>query len=246
MENNFEKELIQELQSEGVLKEEAEELLEVIHKASQVAKTDRSYLSKMAFLEKIETLSRKDSKRMFAFSPRFLAPALAFVILLFILVTEVVNAQKSLPGQPLYGLKRLSENIAKTVDPSFKSEVVIRRSEEIKSLTEEKKDGNLLKKTVNDYKNALRNNTNINQDSIEESQKNLEEAKNQSAGSGKKEIESAIISTQDQIKSRDENNVEGKKTKNIAPTQSGNNPDSRQNKGENNGEGKSKEGVNKS
>jgi len=205
MKNDFEEQLKKELQSQGVLEEEARELMEALNKISKLSKTERSYAFKRSFLENLSKKEKTDRKTFF-FLPRAYVPALAFVLLLFILITEVVNAQKSLPGQPLYPIKRLSENIVKTINPSFKDEILRRRSEEIKNLTEQKKDSNLLKQTVSDYKDELKEKGKLSPVKIQETKKNLEEAKEKSEKENKKEIEKAIIQTE--IKKEDQEKKE--------------------------------------
>ncbi len=205
MENDFKKQLIKELQSQGSLEEEARDLAEIFSKISKASKIERSHIFKKSFLDNLSEKEKADRKTFF-FLPRVYVPALALALLLFILITEVVNAQKSLPGQPLYPIKRLSENIVKTINPSFKDEILRRRSEEIKNLTEQKKDSDLLKKTIDEYKNELKEKEDVNPIRIEESRKNLEEAKDKSSEEGKKEIEKAIIQTE--IKKEDQEKKE--------------------------------------
>lgn len=198
MKNDFEEQLINELQSQGALEEEARSLAQVFSKVSKASGIERSSAFKKSFLDKLGEKEKIDRKTFF-FSPRVYVPALAFSLLLFILITEVVNAQKSLPGQPLYPIKRLSENIVKAVNPGFRDEILRRRSEEVKSLTEQKKDSGLLKKTINQYSDELKEKEKINPDSAEKTKKNLEEAKENSANEDKKEIENAIIQTENKI-----------------------------------------------
>ena len=205
MKNDFEEQLKKELQSQSVLEEEARELMEALNKISKLSKTERSYAFKRSFLDSLSEKEKTDRKT-FLFLPRVYVTALAFVLLLFIFIAGIVNAQKSLPGQPLYPIKVLSENIVKAVNPSFKDEIIKRRSEEIKNLTEQKKDSDLLKKTINDYNDELKDTRTINKVKIEESQKNLEEAKEKSEKENKKEIEKAIIQTE--IKKEDQEKKE--------------------------------------
>lgn len=198
MKNDFEEQLISELKDQGALEEEARDLMMVFSKVSKASEIERSQTFKKSFLDKLGEKEKIDRKTFF-FSPRVYVPALAFALLLFILITEVVNAQKSLPGQPLYPIKRLSENIVKAVNPGFRDEILRRRSEEVKSLTEQKKDSGLLKKTINQYSDELKGKEKINPDSAEKTKKNLEEAKENSANEDKKEIENAIIQTENKI-----------------------------------------------
>jgi len=197
MNNDFEEELIKELENEGVFAKDREEYTKILNKISMSFEMKRSESFKMSFLSKLSDQDKK--KRIFFTAPRIYIPALLFTLLLFILITEVVNAQKSLPGQPLYPIKRLSENIVKTVNPSFQSEILKRRSEEIRNLAQQKNNSELLKKTLNDYENELKNKNNTNSIKIEESKKNLEDARERTGENSKEEIESVIKKTEDRI-----------------------------------------------
>lgn len=209
MKNDLKEQLIKELESQNVSKEELEGFSDILLKISRVLNIERSYAHKMSFLENLRKSLKEEKKFFLPF--RILAPALALVLLLFIFIAGVVNAQKSLPGQPLYPVKRLSENIVKAVNPSFKDEIIKRRSEEIKELTNQKKDSDLLKKTINDYKDELKEKGKLNPVKIQETKKNLEEAKDKSGEEDKKEIEKAIIQTEDKIIKEDSKEGENKK-----------------------------------
>lgn len=198
MKNDFEEQLISELKDQGAFGEEARDLMGIFNKVSKVSEIERSHAFKKSFLDNLWE-KEKTNKKIFFFMPRVYVPALALVFLLFILITEVVNAQKSLPGQPLYPIKILSENVIKTVNPGFRDEILRRRSEEVKSLTEQKKDSGLLKKTIDQYSDELKEKDKINPDSAEKTKKNLEDAKENSANADKKEIENAIIQTENKI-----------------------------------------------
>ena len=125
-------------------------------------------------------------------------------------VSTAVAAQKSLPGDSLYGVKRLTEKARTAVDPSFQGEVVVRRSEEVKRLSEEKKESGLIKQTVNDYEKEAKDLNGINTDKIDESKKNLEEAKQNVSEEDKKEIERVL-----EDRSQESNNeVKSLETKN--------------------------------
>ena len=115
-------------------------------------------------------------------------------ILLLLAFTVSASAQNSLPGDPLYPVKRLSENFISFVDPSFKGEILKRRSEEIKSLSQTKNYSNI-PQAIKDYEKNLNQNKNISEENIEVSKKNLEEARSKST-EFENEIEGAIQKTE--------------------------------------------------
>lgn len=212
MKNNFEEQLIKELYFEGMLDFEKEEFTKILSKIKNVSEVKRSEAFKGSFLNK---LTNKDKKMIFFTTPKIYIPALVLILLLFVLITEVVNAQRSLPGQPLYPIKLLSEKFIKKVNPSFKNEILKRRSEEIKNLTGGKKNSDLIKKTLDDYKKELESKENINSLMIKESKRNLEEARGKTEDKDKEEIENLIKKTEDKIIEihRDEQKEEDKEIK---------------------------------
>lgn len=209
MKDDFEGQLIKELKSQNASEEELEGFSDILLKISRTYNIKRSYAHKMYFLENLRKSPKED--KIFFVPFRILAPALFLAILLFVGITTVASAQKSLPGQPLYGVKRISENIISVIDPSFKNEILRRRSEEVKELTNQKKDSGLLKKTINDYKDKLEEKGKLSPVKIKETKKNLEEAKDKSVEEDKKEIEKAIIQTEDRIIREDNKEGENKK-----------------------------------
>jgi len=204
MKNDFEEQLIKELETESVLAEEREDYVKILTKITMSSEMRRSDSFKRQFLEK---LTDREEKKMFITASRIYIPALLLTLLLFILISEVVSAQKSMPGQPLYPVKILSEKFIKTVNPSFQNEILIRRSEEIRNLTQQKSSSELLKKAIDDYEKELKDKNNINSIKIEESKKNLEDARGKTGKDNKKEIESVIKKTEDKIR---ETHNEGK------------------------------------
>lgn len=97
-------------------------------------------------------------KPIFIFPPA-LARSLVFAaLLLFILtggsITLVQAAQGSLPGEPLYPVKRLSENVTLLVSKDTKSKVK-NRGQEIIGLSEKNEDSDRLEKVVQEYKNTV-------------------------------------------------------------------------------------------
>lgn len=193
MNKDYKSQLIKELRVEGATPEEERKFLEVIHALKKKSEIRRSESFKRSFLEKLST---KKHKRYF--SSRIYIPALLLTFILFVLIAGAVSAQKSLPGQPLYPVKILSENIIKTFNPSFSSEVLKRRSEEIKSLSEQRKNSDLLQQTLENYSREL-DNKNTNNVKTEELKKNLEKAKEMSAERNKEKIEKVIEKTENKI-----------------------------------------------
>src|SRR3990167_1907256 len=100
--------LVKELKIRGLSQTEAEELGEAAKSIGQIGRFTRSNEVKEQFL--IKLLGTKE-KQSFVW-PRLFAPAIAFVLILAVLGTgSVVFAQKSLPGDVLYPVKRLSKTV---------------------------------------------------------------------------------------------------------------------------------------
>lgn len=225
---NYRDELLKELSEAGSSEKESKELLEIAFKMSDLSTIRRSYQFKKSFIEKLQSCHsglpavRQGLSRMRTFLdsgcalltkmtfPKIFAVSFA-VILFFVTFTTVVNAQKSLPGDPLYPVKRLSENVIVAVNPKFKNEVLIRRSEEIKELTEKNKGQNLIKKTIDEYRNNLQKDGKLNPTKVKESKKNLEDAKENSIEENKEEIEKAL--NQLENNEENENKIENKEFK---------------------------------
>lgn len=183
------KELEGELKEEGALEKEAGDLAIFSKNLSNLYSFERSSEFKHKFLEQ-ELLIKN---RFFVSRQMFATAFLSLVLLLG--VTSVVGAQGSLPGQPLYPIKIASENIASFISPSFKDEVLQRRSIEIKELSG-KKDGDNFHNTVSEYEKELNENKTITPKKIKEVQKNLEEAKINSLDEHKEDLERVIIQTE--------------------------------------------------
>lgn len=199
------KKLIEELKTSGASQKESEELSLLSKNLSNLYNFQRSQSLKDKFL-----YENMFSDKRFYVSRKFITIAL-FSIIFLIGFASTVGAQNSLPGDPLYPVKIASEKIASTVNPSFKSEILIRRSEEIRELSNKNNPAGF-HQTIEDYQNELKNN-NINKENIEESRKNLEEAQNKSLEENKKDIETVIIQTQQRQQEIDEDKVRGESTK---------------------------------
>lgn len=196
MKNEELNQLIDELKAAGAQDKEAEELSVLSQKLSEVSKLERSFAFKKKFLER--DIIDNSSYRSF-WSKWTVIPAVAFCLIFFVGFATVVSAEKSFRGKPLYPIKRLSEGIISFINPSFKNEVLRRRSEEIKELSD-KKDGADFQKTVEDYEKELSENKRIAPEKFEESRKNLEEAKKKSLDENREDIERLIIQTEDKQK----------------------------------------------
>lgn len=215
MNDNNLKNLIKDLKAEGALEKQAEELAFLSKNLSNLYSFERSSALKTKFLEKDLIVKNKPfiNRQMFA------AVFLSLVLLLGF--SSVVGAQMSLPGQLLYPVKIASENIASFINPSFKGEILKRRSEEIKELSD-KKDGDNFYNTVDEYEKELNENKEIDIKDIEESRRNLEDAKKNSLDEHKEDIERVIIKTEET-----QRNVREVKGDNITPEEKANeqNPD---------------------
>lgn len=180
--------ILKELKESGASKEEADELVNVLNDFISVKKIERSYAHKRRFLvgDYIE------NKKFFLFTRFSFAPIVILSLIFLVGVASIATAaQKSLPGDSLYRVKRLTEDVRTVVYPSFKGEVVVRRSEEIRELSEHKKNSELIKQTVNDYENEIKE-IKDNDIKIDESRKNLEEAKQNVSEEDRKEIERVL------------------------------------------------------
>lgn len=189
MNKEFKEELFNQLKETGFLDRELGEFDAVLNKLSSVSKIERSFTVKRKFLE-------GEIQPVFAGKPFwskwFFAPVITFALLILISTATVVKAQASFPGELLYPVKRLSENAYVLVNPRFKNEMVIRRSQEVKKLIEENKGPVLLNKTINDYQKEVKDEDDHNQGKIEESRQVLEQAKENASGEDRKDIENAL------------------------------------------------------
>lgn len=173
----------------GVSHKEAEELKELAARLNLLGSFRRSDELKEQFLAKF---SDRQERKAF-FWPRVLAPALALVLLLFILGGgSVVLAQKSLPGNFLYPVKRLSEKVNASFNPEFRQEIIVIRSEEVKDLVEKKEDPALVKSVLEDFSKESKKADKNKGDKLEESLRNLKEAREKSTEPTRREIERTI------------------------------------------------------
>lgn len=180
------KQLFKELKSETINSKEADELFSLVGRLSEYPKLERSFKVKRRFLEG----NIKQQKG--SYIPRwFFIPAISFVLLLFLGGGAVVASQKSIPGDPLYPVKRVSEKMISSVTPSFEEKIMIRRSEEVKRLVEKEGKPDLIKETVNDYKETVENNK-VGEESREKSRENIREAIKKASEEEREELKEII------------------------------------------------------
>jgi len=194
--------LLKELLIRGISPAEAEQLAYFARKFSYLSTFERSESVKTHFLEK---LTRRKEKVIWW--PRMFVPAMAFVIVLLVLgAGTVVASQKSLPGEPLYPVKRLSEKVGVIVKPDFEQQIIVRRTEEVRDLVEKKEEPDLVRKTLEDFSQKRKKSDEVN-GRFEQSLRNLEEAKEKSSEDERKQIENVLERLDD---GHDENGEEVK------------------------------------
>lgn len=181
MNNNFEK----ELKEAGAKDFEIKELLEIKEKLQDFSNLKVSKKIKNRVWGIITESKEPEKRNVFrwAFIP------LITILVLFFFGATIVSAQKSQPGEVLYPVKLVSEEVFQKVKPEFKDEIIVRRSEEVKKLAEEKKDAKLIKKTLKEYKKEILKREERSEEKIRESRKNIEEIKEKIKEEEKKEIE---------------------------------------------------------
>lgn len=206
-------EIIQELKLEGVNKKDVEELFAISKKLSKLSEIKLSENYKKALLEKFK---ENASKKSWHHRPAFFAPILVLVLFLLVSFTTIASAQKSLPGDPLYPVKRISEDIAVKLNPDFKKQIVTRRAEEVKSLVNDKKNPSVLNNAIKDYKEAVENNEGKNEIKKEDNNRKLQEVKENELEKRDPEVEKIIKqveSKKEEIKKDNgDKDVKGEKT----------------------------------
>ena len=227
--------LEKELKIRGLSQTEAEELGQVAKSIGQIGRFARSEEVKEQFLVKLLGTKKQE---LFAW-PRLFAPAVAFVLILVVLgAGSVVFAQKSLPGDFLYPVKRLSENVAVSLNPELEQEIVVRRSQEVKDLVEQKEDPELVKNTLDDFsedsqKAKSEGHANGN---LEEGVRNLEDARERSSEVERKQIDEALKKLEE--KNEDEGSVKGTKSEEKKEDNNGSKNNNSGNNSEGSGRGK--------
>lgn len=157
---------------------------------------------------------------------RFFVPLGIAIGSLSLVGASAFAAQSSLPGDPLYSLKRVTETVLGQISPNFKNEIPLRRSEEVKSLIEKNKNDDLVKKSLEDYQKQAE----VGQDktNLERSRANLKEAETKASERSKEEInkvleQSKVQGVQTQEKTNIDNQSQQKPTEkqNNTPNNSG-------------------------
>lgn len=97
-------------------------------------------------------------KLVFFFMPSFARGVVFAALFILILTASTVGlvqaSRQSLPGEPLYPVKRISENVSLLIYKDPKSRVE-NRAQEIINLAQEEKDGNRLQKITQEYKKTV-------------------------------------------------------------------------------------------
>ncbi len=184
--NNIKTGLKKELKEAGAEGEELEKLMQISGKLMELSNLEVSKDIRQKVLRRITEEPPNKEKTFF---PKWAVVPLITVVILFLGLTTVVSAQKTQPGETLYPLKRVSEDVFRKVDPNFKNEIIVRRSEEVKKLAEDEKDPALIKKTLKEYKKEVLKEEEKDEKKFEESKKNLEGIKEKVEEDDKKEIE---------------------------------------------------------
>ncbi|MBU2632214.1 hypothetical protein KKG52_00705 [Patescibacteria group bacterium] len=212
MKNNNLENLIKELKIEGASEKETEGLLKVVGNLKEFNKIERSFESKRRFLDNPGKATKNSYIRRW-----FLIPAISFALLLLVGGYSVVAAQNSLPGDKLYSVKKATEKIISTVNPSFKEEIIIRRSQEVGQLVEKKESTELIKKSIYEYKKAAEED--VKQETREESSRNIQEAIEKSKEEDREELKEIIrekekVLGEEKHKNQEEQNKEREEFKN--------------------------------
>lgn len=193
------KTIIEELISAGASATEASDLAEFENQLNK-PQIERSYQFKADKADYL--LGKIENRKRFEFK-KLLAPASIAVASLSLVTASAFAAQSSIPGDPLYALKRISERVFQTFDPQFSQQIPVRRSEEIKKLIENKDPENLVKKTIQDYQETKK--AAPRSDASKEVRDNLQQAEQKATGESKVEIKKVL----------DQGSVEGQSTHEI-------------------------------
>ena len=141
-------------------------------------------------LGQFETIASKLERKKFSWR-RVVVPLGLGLGSLSLLAGTIFAAQGSLPGEPLYPVKRISEQVISSVYPKFAENLPVRRTQEIKQLIEQNKDGTLLKNNLEDYTKEITKNKPSSK-VIEQSRDNLQQAEEKASGTAKTEIQNVL------------------------------------------------------
>lgn len=178
---------------------------------------------------------QKDKKLRLFFGPQF--AGLAFVAFLVFSTTVgfVVASEKALPGETLYGLKKLKENliVASTFDPAKKAEIQFelasQRAEEIGKLSEAGNFGQIIKTSQDlqtQVEEGAKETENIEESEkdevqnqvdkkLEKTEKLLKQSQNRSNPSAKQAIDNALkVVEQNRSKNSENKNNKGQSQQN--------------------------------
>jgi hypothetical protein len=168
------KQLTAELLDSGASPEEAAEFVRLGGELHQLARTKVAHQStaqKLAMARQIVATSEKPNK----WSPWLMVAGFSAALIGGILVTSV--ARSSNPGDLAYGLKRASEQVAVTVQPSFRDQMMMRRSEEVRHLVETHADSKLVATTIDAYISDVAQISSSSYDAVEYCTRVLQEAR---------------------------------------------------------------------
>ncbi len=180
------KRLTEELTSVGAGGLEASVLAELVDSLPDT-KLERSSQFKSTQVESI--LAKLPKKNGFSLR-RLLPPVGIALASLSAVAVSAFAAQGSLPGEPLYPVKRLSEVVLQTLNPGFQDQLPVRRSEEIKKLIEKKEGNDLIKKAIDDYKQT--EGAKPPAQVLKQAQENLRRAEEKATGETKTEIKKVL------------------------------------------------------
>jgi len=126
-------------------------------------------------------------------------PVLASVSGLVLGMTLVILSQMVLPGNPLYPVQKLSDNVAMSVTPSYRGIVMMKRAQEVKQLVAAHASSSLVLATLNDYKSeaSAYKATTANYAAFEFCKSNLVQAATIAPSSERHLIDSTLSSLQD-------------------------------------------------
>jgi hypothetical protein len=105
-------------------------------------------------------------------------------------------AQTSLPGNWSYPLKRLSENTAVAIDPAYRATLMMRRSEEVKSLVNRHAGSNQVLATLGAYRSQAAAYKSTNYAAFEYCRNNLTQAASAARPSDQAAITQTLTSLQ--------------------------------------------------
>lgn len=203
--------LLQELSSTGISDSERTDLQKVARHLGKVPKVERSADFKSQQARRLYarlTLAENEQKKTVPnHLLRWFMPALATLLLMPAVI--VGAAQQSMPGEPLYGIKRFSESVAVKFVPAWHDDIALRRSAEVKELVRPDKTNDLINQTLKAYKQSVDSSQKTTDSQpitegrpspeLEQSITNLEQAWSSSTQNEQINIEQIIETTKEQL-----------------------------------------------